>query len=37
MAYGLFWMVGCVSSTFMTAAEKKKIAVKSLKAKIEAD
>ena len=37
MSYGLFWMVGCVSSTFMTAAEKKKIAVKSLKAKIEAD
>jgi len=37
MSYGLFWMAGCVSATFMTAAEKKKIAIKSLKTKIEAD
>lgn len=37
MSYGLFWMAGCVSSTFMTAAEKKGIAIKSLKTKIEAD
>lgn len=37
MSYGLFWMVGCVCSTFMTAAEKKKIHIRSLKARIEAD
>ncbi|MDD3574351.1 OsmC family protein [Methanospirillum sp.] len=37
MSYGLFWIAGCVSSTFMTAAEKRNIKVKSLKTKIEAD
>ncbi len=37
MSYGLFWIAGCASSTFMTAAEKKKIQIKSMKTRIEAD
>lgn len=37
MSYGLFWIAGCASATFMTAAEKKEIVIKSLKTKIEAD
>jgi len=37
MSYGLFWMAGCVSATFMSSAEKKKIKINSLKTKIEAD
>jgi uncharacterized OsmC-like protein len=37
MSYGLFWIAGCVSSTFMTAAEKNRIRIKSLQTKIEAD
>lgn len=37
MAYGLFWMAGCASATFMSAAEKKNIKISSLKTTIEAD
>ncbi len=37
MAYGLFWMAGCASATFMSAAEKKNIKITSLKTTIEAD
>jgi uncharacterized OsmC-like protein len=37
MAYGLFWIAGCASATFMSAAEKKNIKVTSLKTTIEAD
>lgn len=37
MAYGLFWMAGCASATFMSAAEKKNIKISSLKTSIEAD
>ena len=37
MAYGLFWMAGCASSTFMTSAEKKGIRISSMKTTIEAD
>lgn len=37
MAYGLFWIAGCASATFMSAAEKKKIKISSLKTTIEAD
>ncbi|HWQ65233.1 MAG TPA: OsmC family protein, partial [Methanospirillum sp.] len=37
MAYGLFWIAGCASATFMSAAEKKNICISSLKTKIEAD
>ena len=37
MAYGLFWIAGCASATFMSSAEKKGIQISSLKTKIEAD
>lgn len=37
MAYGLFWIAGCASATFMSAAEKKNIRISSLKTRIEAD
>jgi uncharacterized OsmC-like protein len=37
MSYGLFWMAGCASATFMSAAEKRKIRIKSMKTSIEAD
>lgn len=37
MAYGLFWIAGCASATFMSAAEKKNIRISSLKTTIEAD
>lgn len=37
MSFGLFWMAGCVSATFMSSAEKKKIKIDSLKTRIEAD
>ena len=37
MAYGLFWIAGCASATFMSAAEKKNVRISMLKTKIEAD
>lgn len=37
MSYGLFWICGCASSTFMTAAEKKGIKIDALTTDIEAD
>ena len=37
MAYGLFWIAGCASAAFMSAAEKKGVRVSSLKTRIEAD
>ena len=37
MAYGLFWIAGCASATFMSSAEKKNIRISSLKTRIEAD
>ena len=37
MSYGLFWIAGCASATFMSSAEKKNIKVSSLKTTIEAD
>lgn len=37
MAYGLFWIAGCASATFMSSAEKKSIRISSLKTRIEAD
>ncbi len=37
MSYGLFWMAGCASSTFMSAAEKRGIQISALRTEIEAD
>lgn len=37
MSYGLFWMAGCVSATFMSAAEKRQLRIRSLRTRIEAD
>ncbi len=37
MAYGLFWICGCASATFMTAATKRNIKIDSLHTDIEAD
>lgn len=37
MSYGLFWIAGCASATFMSAAEKKNIKIIYLKTTIEAD
>ncbi|HJJ40625.1 MAG TPA: OsmC family protein, partial [Methanocorpusculum sp.] len=37
MAYGLFWICGCASATFMTAAAKNGIKIDNLTTDIEAD
>ncbi|HJK00517.1 MAG TPA: OsmC family protein [Methanocorpusculum sp.] len=37
MAYGLFWICGCASATFMTAAAKRGIKIDALHTDIEAD
>lgn len=37
MAYGLFWICGCASATFMTAAAKRNIKIDALHTDIEAD
>jgi len=37
MSFGLFWIAGCASATFMTSAEKKGIKIDSLSTTIEAD
>ena len=37
MAYGLFWICGCASVTFMTAAAKRGIKIDALHTDIEAD
>ncbi|HJJ89151.1 MAG TPA: OsmC family protein [Methanocorpusculum sp.] len=37
MAYGLFWICGCASATFMTAATKRGIKIDALHTDIEAD
>ena len=37
MAYGLFWICGCASATFMTAAAKREIKIDALHTDIEAD
>ena len=37
MAYGLFWICGCASATFMTAATKNNIKIDALTTDIEAD
>ena len=37
MAFGLFWICGCASATFMTAAAKNGIKIDALTTDIEAD
>jgi len=37
MSYGLFWICGCASATFMTAATKNNIKIDALTTDIEAD
>lgn len=37
MAYGLFWICGCASATFMTAAAKRGIKIDALHTNIEVD
>lgn len=37
MAFGLFWIAGCASSTFMTSAAKRGIVIDSLVTDVEAD
>lgn len=37
MSFGLFWIAGCASATFMTSAEKKGIKIDAMHTTIEAD
>jgi uncharacterized OsmC-like protein len=37
MSFGLFWIAGCASATFMTSAERRRIKIDDLKTMIEAD